>query len=323
MAAVTRIPVLLLTGFLGSGKTTVLNRLLCLQEFSDTAVVINEVGEVGLDHVLIEQGRDDVVVLEGGCICCRMKGGLNETLWSLLKRNDNEGINFKRVIVETSGLTDPYPVIGALLADARFARSFTLAGVVTVIDALHFTATYATFAEARMQLALADRVLISKTDLLEERCIRELDAELATLQPSADRVLLRNDRRDAEAAWIDPLAIPQKTVGTSTFWAGEASGNIATAALSFPGQLSYDGVDGWLDHTLGLFGERLLRAKAILLLDSMSAPVVLHVVRGLAYSPGTLPSPEAEALNRIVLIAQDVSRQDLSDALIRLARTAT
>jgi G3E family GTPase len=319
---VALIPVVLLTGFLGSGKTTILSQLLCRPEFCDTAVVINEVGEVGLDHLLIEQGRDDVVMLEGGCICCRMKGGLNETLGSLLKRSENEGLTFKRVIVETSGLTDPYPVLGALVADARFMRSFVLAGVATVVDAVNFAATYAAFPEARMQVALADRVLISKADLVDERRVREIDAELATVQPAADRVILRNDGRHASSAWIDPLASIQSTVAPNTFWASETSGGIATAALSFPGQLAYDAVNDWLDHTVELFGDRLLRSKAILHLDGMAAPVVLHVVRGLAYSPGTAGAGEPDALNRAVLIAQDVSRRDLDDALIRLAQIA-
>ncbi|GAC1552839.1 MAG: GTP-binding protein [Beijerinckiaceae bacterium] len=317
----TRIPVGLLTGFLGSGKTTVLNHLLCRPEFCDTAVIINEVGEVGLDHVLVEQGREDVVVLEGGCICCRMKGGLNETLGNLLRRK--ESLDFKRVMVETSGLTDPYPVLGALIADPRFVRSFILAGVATVVDAVNFATTYAAFPEARMQVALADRLLISKGDLVDERRLREIDARLAALQPAADRVILSNAGRDARWAWIDPLASTEKTVATNTFWAGEISGGIATAALSFPGQLSYDLVNNWLDHTIELFGERLLRSKAILHLDGMIAPVVLHVVRGLAYSPGTVRAAEPDALNRVVLIAQDVPRQDLDDALIRLARTAS
>ncbi len=137
-----RIPLVLLTGFLGAGKTTVLNTLLATPDFRDTAVVINEAGDVGLDHLLVEQGSDSITMLEGGCLCCRAKGALAPALANLMRRAREENLPpFKRVVVETSGLSDPAPLLEGLIADAFFNRFFELAGVVTAIDARAFLAT--------------------------------------------------------------------------------------------------------------------------------------------------------------------------------------
>jgi len=144
-----RIPLVLLTGFLGSGKTTILNSLLAKDDFRDTAVVINEAGDVGLDHLLVEQGTDTIVMLEGGCMCCRAKGSLSSALAALLKRARDEGLPpFKRVVVETSGLSDPAAILEGLIADVFFNRNFAFAGIVTTVDARAFATSFADHVEA-------------------------------------------------------------------------------------------------------------------------------------------------------------------------------
>lgn len=317
------IPVVLLTGFLGSGKTTLLSRFLKCPEFQDSAVIINEAGDVGLDHALLEQGREDVVVLEGGCICCRMKGSLNDTLVRVLRRAAEQNLPLRRVVVETSGLTDPAPVLGALIADPRFVRDFTLAGVTTVIDAVHFDETHAHFPEARMQVAFADRLLISKADLVRDAAVRLVADRLSEINQHADRIVITPNPSDDRLLWIDPLDDAAR-VAKGLFWASEVSSNIVSASRTFPGQLVYDGVNEWLDDITTLFGERLLRLKGILQIEGVPDAVVLHGVQGLVYSPGTLQKSAVsdDAANAVVLIARDIERQDLIDALTRLAHRA-
>lgn len=320
------IPVVLLTGFLGSGKTTLLSRLLRHPEFRDSAVIINEVGDVGLDHTLIERGREDVVLLEGGCICCRLKGGLNDTLVALLRRASDQNMPLRRIIVETSGLTDPVPVLGALIADPRFGRNFTFAGVTTVIDAVNFSNTHSRFPEARMQVALADRLLISKADLVGDADeVDQVDAKLSALNWYAERFVMTSSAADDDRVWIDPLRDSVRPVAARRFWAGEVSSNIAGASQKFSGELAYDAVNEWLDDLTGLFGDRLLRLKGVLRIAGLPDAVVLHGVQGLVYSPGTLPQTTSidDAANAMVLIARDVERQDLADALTRLVLCAT
>jgi G3E family GTPase len=322
---VNPIPVVLLTGFLGSGKTTLLSRLLSSPGFQDSAVIINEVGDVGLDHALIERGREDVVLLEGGCICCRLKGGLNDTLVALLRRASDQNMPLRRIIVETSGLTDPLPVLGALIADPRFSRNFTLAGVTTVIDAVNFSNTHSRFPEARMQVALADRLLISKADLAGDAEVDQVDAKLSALNRLAERFVMTSSVADGDRVWIDPLRDAVRPVAARRFWANEVSSNIVSASQKFSGELAYDAVDEWLDDVTGLFGDRLLRLKGVLRIEGLPDAVVVHGVQGLVYSPGTLPQSIGtdSAANSMVLIAHDVEQQDLADALTRLVLSAT
>lgn len=322
---VSPIPVVLLTGFLGSGKTTLLSRLLRIPRFQDSAIIINEVGDVGLDHTLVERGREDIVLLEGGCICCRLKGGLNDTLVALLRGATQRNMPVRRVIVETSGLTDPFPVLGALVADPRFIRNFTLAGVTTVVDALNFTNTESLFPEARMQVALADRVLISKTDLASTAQVHQVDVVLSSLNQHAERFIITSASADDDRVWIDPSLDAIRSASAQPFWAGGVSSNIASAARIFPGRLAYDAVNDWLDHVTTLYGDRLLRLKALLRIEEVSDLVILHGVQGLVYSPGALtPSSDANLMaNAVVLIARDIEQPSLADMLTRLAACAT
>ncbi len=318
------IPVVLLTGFLGSGKTTLLSRLLSNPGFQDSAVIINEVGDVGLDHALIERGREDVVLLEGGCICCRLKGGLNDTLVALRRRATEQNMRLRRIVVETSGLTDPFPVLGALIADPRFSRNFMLAGVTTVIDSVNFSNTHVLFHEARMQVALADRLLISKADLAGDAEVNQVEARLSALNQHAERFVMTSSIADDVRVWIDPLCDAVRPLPAHRFWAGEASSNIVSAAKKFSGRLAYDAVNEWLDDVTSLFGDRLLRLKGVLRIECVPDAVVLHGVQGLVYSPGALQqSAGADAItNVMVLVSRDIQQQSLADALTRLERSA-
>jgi G3E family GTPase len=320
----TRIPLVLLTGFLGAGKTTMLNGLLATPDFRDTAVVINEAGDVGLDHLLVEQGTDTVVMLEGGCLCCRTKGALAPALANLLRRTRDENMPpINRVVVETSGLSDPAAVLEGLIADALFNRYFAFAGIVTVIDVRAFASTVNEHAEARMQVALADRMLLTKSDLVAADETGIVQQGLAFLNPHALQQVVPPGSATMATFWPEILDLPRALAKTPNIICSPEPAPIATASLAFNGAIEQDALEAWLDHTINLLGPMLLRMKAMLDVEDTAGPTVLHVVQGLLHRPVDLEVwPSDDRQNRIVLIARDVEEQILVDALARLAATA-
>lgn len=315
------IPVLLLTGFLGSGKTTLLNRLLAHESWRDTAVVINEAGAVGIDHLLVEAGREDVELLEGGCMCCAQRGSLGSAVRALVRRRADEGLGpFRRVVVETSGLADPNPLLQSLIADPGLSRHCRPAGVVTVVDAATARASLAGHAEAMLQVALADLLLITKTDLVGREETEALLADLARLNPEAPTATVRFGAVDPARVWVEDLGLSTDWVFRRRRVASGPASVVATASLAFDGTLTEEDVDRWLERTLAVFGPALLRFKGILDIEGSDRPVVIHGVQHLVHSPGTLSGwPAGPRRNRVVLIGREVDPSLLDDALGRLA----
>ncbi|MCA1454112.1 GTP-binding protein [Bradyrhizobium sp. BRP22] len=318
-----RIPLVLLTGFLGSGKTTMLNALLASDEFRETAVVINEFGEVGLDHLLVEQGADTVMLLEGGCLCCRARGSLAPTLEGLLRRSRDGCLPpFKRVVVETSGLSDPATVLEGLILDAFFNHRISLSGVVTVVDGRAFLRTVEAHIEARMQVALADRLLISKADIADADDMTAVQQVLTAINPHARQSVMHPRAMTMDMFWPSALDLPRSLMQPLGAMCSAEPAPLATASLTFDGAIAPDLLEAWLDHTIGLLGSMLLRMKAMLDIEGAPGPTVLHVVQGLLHQPVDLTEwPVSEQRNRIVLIGRDVEEQILVDALARLQET--
>jgi G3E family GTPase len=200
MAIESPIPVTVLTGFLGAGKTTLLNHLLRQPEMAGTAVMINEFGEIGLDHLLVETLEEDAILLQSGCLCCTIRGDLSAALVRLAERVE-AGQPIRRVVLETTGLADPVPILQTLLADPAIQRHFVLAGVVTLVDAANGMATLDTQPEAVRQVAVADRLLVSKPDLVDAAALGSLLARLRQLNPGAvpDAGAARRRRRRGPA----------------------------------------------------------------------------------------------------------------------------
>lgn len=315
-----RIPLVLLTGFLGSGKTTMLNTLLASDDFRDTAVVINEAGDVGLDHLLVEQGADTVMLLEGGCLCCRAKGSLAPTLEGLLRRSrDGRLPPFKRIVVETSGLSDPAAVLEGLISDAFFNHRISLAGIVTVVDGRAFLPTVDKHIEARMQVALADRLLISKADIADADDVTAVQQALTSINPHAQQSVMHPRTVAMDMFWPNSLDLPRSLMKSSRLTCSAEPAPLATASVAFDGAIAPDVLEAWLDRTIGLLGPMLLRMKAMLDIEGAPGPTVLHVVQGLLHQPTDLKEwPVSGQRNRIVLIGRDVEEQILVDALARL-----
>jgi G3E family GTPase len=338
-----RIPVTLLTGFLGSGKTTVLNRLLLRPNLNNTAVIINEFGEIGLDHELVTAVTENMVLLQSGCLCCSIRGDLIETLHDLLEKSALGDITaFDRVIIETTGLADPAPILHTLMTDQVLATQFRLDGIITTIDAATAPATLDTQIESVKQAAVADRLLLTKTDLVPPDAVRAIEARLASINPGAAIIRAYNGVVDPAKLFNIGLFDPASKGEDVQAWlnqeaygeAGHSRGahhhdvnrhddRIKAVCLTIDHPISMPILDIWLDTLMSLQGPDLLRMKGLINIEDAAGPMLIHGVQHIFHPPVLLNEwPSADHSTRIVLIARDIPARIIEDSLAFLRSTA-
>ena len=310
------IPVAIVTGFLGSGKTTLIARILRDPAFARTAVIVNELGEVGLDHELIATSDETLLTLTTGCLCCAVRSDLVATLLDLHRRRETTEIAYDRVLIETSGLADPAPILHALMTDRDVAQAYALDSVVTLVDTVHGADTLQHHVEAQRQVALADRLVFSKTDIVTpSNALRDRMSALnpGAMQSIADTANITPTMlfsRGNEASRLARLAsLPNQPV-RSPFARGHHTNDIETFILQRDRPLPALALTLLLQALAEHCGARLLRVKGLMHIEEMpDQPAVIHGVQHVFAPPEFLPHwPSPDRTTRLVFITQGVPR---------------
>lgn len=347
-----RTPVTLLTGFLGAGKTTLLNHLIRDPQAGRIAAIMNEFGDVGLDHDLIEEATEETVLLQSGCLCCAILGDLAKTLSGLIEKRSAGTIQFDRVVIETSGIADPGPIIHTLATDNQIAQAFRLDGVVTLADAATGMKTLDQQSEAIHQVAMADVLILSKTDMVEPFDLSRFENRLEGINASAQRIRADHGRIPVGAlfglsamregvttsdvdTWLGmtpELAKPDPLAGLSGFAATPAASmtfnhsaparhahhdhRINSASIEVTEPIPANVFDFWLDTLIALKGPNILRMKGILHVEGLQYPFVFHGVQHIFDAPVPLKSwSGADTTSRVVIIARDMAEADMKASL--------
>ena len=319
------IPIDVITGFLGSGKTTLLRRLLSAPGMADVAVLVNELGEIGLDHHLISHADEQTVLLDNGCLCCAMREDVREVLRDLFSRRERGEIpRFQRVVIETSGLADPAPIAFTLMREPVLQHHFRLGRIVTVIDAVNGGDQLARFPESVNQAAIADAIVLTKTDLAEAAAVAELRDRLRRLNLSAplddtaapdfdSAGLLAEDGpgRREPPEWLATAAGPR-----GDDLRADHSHGVSSFCLTFDDALDWTAFGIWMTMLLNRHGDRVLRIKGMLDVKGAPDPVFINGVQHIVHPPEHMGAwPGAERRTRIVFIVKDMERAAIERSL--------
>ncbi|MBT3551899.1 MAG: GTP-binding protein [Rhodospirillaceae bacterium] len=325
----TPIGIYVITGFLGSGKTTLLNHLVSDPAMADTAVIINEFGEVGIDHALVEKAFEDALLLSNGCLCCTIRGDLLDTLETLSVRRDMGRIPaFKRVVIETTGLADPAPIVESLSDDMVAARGFALRAIATTVDAVHGMGQLDSQFESVKQAGMADLLLVTKTDLADAGA---LTRRLRALNPGADIETVLDGRLEPERLFaldgFDAKAA-KDWLGADHSGDGEhehdhhhspdvnAHNNVRAISIIRDTPLPWPAVRAWLRSLASLRGADILRMKGILCIEDVGVPIAVHGIQSMLHPPKRLKGWNGETPgSRVVFIGRDLDAGGVNHAL--------
>lgn len=335
-----RIPVTLLTGFLGSGKTTLLNKLLSHPGMKDTAVIINELGEAGLDHILAQNVEssyvaDNTVLLQSGCLCCTLSNELADTMRDLFFKRAMEAIpQFNRLVIETTGMADPGPILGNLMNEPVIESVYRLDAVVVTIDAMYGAEQIDTHAEARKQAAVADVLLLTKTDLVTPEQLADLKETLIALNPGATQHKVLHGEIDPDfiidVGLFDPTgkhAEPQRWL-RAPLKSAKPRGmlpqlahdeEISSFTVFMPKPLNWRDLKPVILKLCQTYGEQLLRLKGIIHAEDQPAPLAIHAVHFTPYPPTLLEGwDEDEPISRVVLIGKGLDEAGIRKLLTQI-----
>jgi G3E family GTPase len=318
-----RRPVTLVTGFLGSGKTTLLGALLRRPELAQTAVIVNELGEVGLDHHLLRRVDERTVLLASGCVCCTLRGDLADELRDLLDRSDAGEIPmFRRVVVETTGVADPTPIVNTLLTDPFVPHHYALDAVVATVDGQHGLRG----PESVKQVAAADVLVVTKPDLADEPSLTALEGELASINPTAPVLRVAHGDVDPErllgASGTPPEPCVRSTQGDAAGADHDHAHVIRAVVLELDEVVDWTGFGIWLTMLLHAHGTDLYRVKGLLDIGG-DGPLLVNGVQHAVHPPVHLDSwPEEGRRSRLVVIGRDVDAEQLTASLRAFDRAA-
>jgi G3E family GTPase len=336
-----RLPVSVITGFLGSGKTTLINRLVKRPEMNRVAVIVNELGEIGVDNDLVETSSEQMMLLNSGCLCCTLRTDLQETLRELfIKRRNGEIIDFERVIVETTGIADPAPVMQTLMTDSLLLDQFRLDCVVTLVDAFNSPGQLDSFSEPVKQVALADRIVVTKTDLAPAGQVEALERRLREINPRA--LFTRALNGEVDPAFLVDVGLTNTKSrleeverwlgdGEKEDHAGDEHGHhhhhdeaIKTFTLRFDKPFAWQAFTQTIEVLTALRGPDLLRVKGLVNVEGKSGPMVVQGVQHLFHPPIELAAwPGADHGTRLVFITKGIPRQTVENLFSAIGAIGT
>lgn len=331
-----RIPVLLVTGFLGSGKTTLLNHLLKHPAMAKSLVVVNEFGEIGIDHLLVSAPSENILLMDNGCLCCVLQGELKDTFVALYSKRARGDIPaFDRIILETTGLADPVPVMQTIVADGDVAFCYRLEAVVTLVDALHGAHQLEHTPESIKQAAVADILLISKTDLAGDAEIADLTEKLSRINPTTLPVEVDYEAFDVSPFLAGETRMTDRAASVEKWLRATSSGEHHVSSPNADGRdhhtdrlntfsIAHDvpvtrrALVMWMNLLADFRGRDLLRVKGLVNVDGK--PVVIHIVQTVVHEPIELECwPNADRRSRVVFITRNITRDDIAPTLEALA----